>query len=245
MLAGCRSTVISCVLPFISTLSGHVLMVSDLGFFFSLGRFDSRQFGARVSSRWDKNSSRLSLEVVIQRHSQSWAQAASTAKRRLFTSCACVRSCRGGAMNTRFKLYADLLLVRLCTNFFLVIISAFAIFWAVHKVLVLYYVHITLSFATKKFYLFYLHLLRCCLFHSCWTLTRLHTLIHSCTFASPLYLYGHGHNNWVWPRCVNGAQAITCAKLASGEQIRQEKATAHKKYELFVHRRIALKFSLP
>ena len=29
----------SCVLPFISTLSGRVLMVSDLGFLFFLGRF--------------------------------------------------------------------------------------------------------------------------------------------------------------------------------------------------------------
>ena len=105
MLAGCRSIVMSCVLPFISTLSVRVRMVSGIGFFFFLGRFylsniDSRQFGARVSSRCDRNSSRLSFEVAIQGHSHRQQ------KLREFTSCACVRSCRGGsgAMNVRFKI---------------------------------------------------------------------------------------------------------------------------------------------
>ena len=49
------------------------------------------------------------------------------AKQHMFTSCACVCSGRRGATNAGFKLYADLLLVRIRTNFFLVIISAFTV----------------------------------------------------------------------------------------------------------------------
>ena len=127
----------SCVLPFISTLSGHVLMVSDLGFFFFHNRFYLRVHEATSTADSlepeppvDGTKTHLNCllkYVAIQGHSQSWAPAASTVKRCVFTSCACVRSCRGGAMDVCFKLYADLLLVLIRTNFFLVIISSFTV----------------------------------------------------------------------------------------------------------------------
>ena len=109
-------------------------MVSDLGFFFLLGIFYLRVHDATSTAESleseqavDGTKTPLSFEVAIQGHSQSWAETASTAKRRVFTSCACVRNCRGGTTNARFKLYADLLLVRIRTSFFLVIISAFTV----------------------------------------------------------------------------------------------------------------------
>ena len=46
-------------------------------------------------------------------------------------------------MNARFKLYADLLLVRIRTNFFLVVISAFTVFYTSNNNFIVSIINVT------------------------------------------------------------------------------------------------------
>ena len=65
----------SCILPYISTLSGCVFMVSDLGFFFFLDRFYLRVHEATSTADSLEPESAIdgtktsSFEVAIQGHS--------------------------------------------------------------------------------------------------------------------------------------------------------------------------------